>query len=86
MAQRGRAVPQSVPRIGRIVLFHENPNTHRELYVQHVIVTTDTLTGRQTTKLITTRDVRDAVWFHTTAGAYAFGTNHGLDIWRVGRR
>lgn len=59
------------------VLFREDPNTHKEVYLAHI-----SKSGRA----YSTRDPRDAIRFETAAAGYALGSAHNLEWWHVGRR
>ncbi len=58
------------------VIYHENANTHREMYV------TVLASGRATY----TYELREAARFKSARAAYQFADLAGLDWWRVGTR
>lgn len=59
------------------VLFREDPNTHKEVYLLNLVAGV----LPQSTK-----EVRRAKHFNTAAAGYTFGALFGLNSWRVGQR
>jgi len=58
------------------VLFREDNNTHKEVYVS----------GCAPGAVIVADRVEDARHFTTARQAYEYGTAYGLDWWHVGQR
>jgi hypothetical protein len=70
-------LPRSAASYGQWVIFREDPNTHREVYMRCVL-------GGVVDRV---SDVADARVFPTARAAYAFGAQHEcLEWWHVGQR
>lgn len=62
--------------MARYVLFREDPNTHREVYLADMNNCIPQLTA----------DPDLAIPFPTARDGYDFGSVHKLDWWKVGQR
>jgi hypothetical protein len=60
----------------KYVLFREDSNTHREVFLAAI----------EKGKPLPCAEPQLALAFPSARSAYAFGAEHGLDWWRVGRR
>lgn len=65
----------------RYVLFSEDPNTHKEVYILGI-----NPSESGPARIEKTREPANARRFGTTAEAYAYGKRHRLFWWRVGQR
>jgi hypothetical protein len=65
-----------LPALRPYVLFREDPNTHKEVYMAEMV-------GKRP---VSVKDPLLAMTFKSARFAYAFGADAGLDWWRVGRR
>jgi hypothetical protein len=64
----------------RYVLFRENPNTHKEVYLSPAV-------GDEPEATVpTVNSPRKALQFISAKVAYNFATRKGLEWWRVGLR
>jgi len=83
---RGRAVSSDAPnRPRKWVLYRENNNTHREMFVVGFFVIGTGARG-PIRQLKNTTDVEQARPFESASDAYEYGAIHALDHWRAGLR
>jgi len=61
----------------KYVLFRDDPNTHKEVYVG---------ASSDYRDWSAVRSLREAMKFQTARQAYEYGAQHKLSWWRVGQR